>query len=167
MRKIMVAGYAIVGLIVLGELVSSCAERPRPQPLANVFATPTATASTPTLPPGAERFYAKHKTMPNLSSRTLTQLTTLFQPVRDTVWVARTADSTLAVGREKVTKQFPKAGAKLAVRQTIKIWISYGTKQPRSTYRPRVSDQDGNRNGNRDTHRNRGESRFCSRRWWC
>ncbi|MBT2232201.1 PASTA domain-containing protein [Nonomuraea sp. NEAU-A123] len=161
MSKIVVTGSAIVGLIALGALVNACDERPRP--LANAFTTPTATSSPTALPPEAERFYTEHKTMPNLSGRTLAQLTKLFQPVRDTVLVARTADNTLAVGREKVTKQVPKAGAKLAAGQPVKIWITYGTKRPRSTYRPHVPGRDGNR----DSHRDRGESRFCSRRWYC
>ncbi|MFI7610667.1 PASTA domain-containing protein [Nonomuraea terrae] len=167
MSKLKVAAGAIVGLIAVGALVDACDDPwgRRWQGDSAVTATPTTAASSaPALPPDAARFYAKHKTMPNVSGRTLAQLTKLLRPVRDTVLVARTADNTMPVGTEKVTKQLPKAGAKLAAGQQVKIWIRYGTKRPTPagvTARPDVNVPD------RDSNRNRGESRFCSGRWWC
>ncbi|MGJ6963601.1 PASTA domain-containing protein [Streptosporangium sp. G11] len=158
--KLKILFGAIIGLITLGALPDACAYR-MPS-LTSVPAIPTTKAASPTpaLPPEAARFYAKHKTMPNVSGWTLARVAKLFNPVRDTVLVARTADATMAVGREKVTKQLPKKGARLVAGQTVKIWIRYGTKRPTRkvpTTRPDVNVPD----------RDRGESKFCSRRWWC
>ncbi|AWS44504.1 PASTA domain-containing protein [Streptosporangium sp. 'caverna'] len=165
MSKLKILFGAIIALIALGALTDACDDRPRS--LASVPAIPmttTAASPTPALPPEAARFYAKHKTMPNVSGWTLTRVAKLFNPVQGTVLVATTADAKMAVGQQKVTKQLPKKGARLAAGQTVKIWVRYGTKRPtpkRSITRPDVNVPD------RDSNRDRGESKFCGRHWWC
>ncbi|GAA1690408.1 hypothetical protein GCM10009733_103260 [Nonomuraea maheshkhaliensis] len=174
MRAIKVTAGAVLGIIALGALVDGCSDRPS---YTAATATPTSTWA-----PEAQTFYAEHRTMPDVRGWSLKRLNKLFDPVRDTVYVAEKTSAKLLEGKSKVTKQEPAAGTKLVEGQTVKLWITVGTRpspatlaKQRKAERERERDREQYRerlrkagiDQDRNSHRDRGESRFCSGRWWC
>ncbi|MGW4422527.1 PASTA domain-containing protein [Streptosporangium sp. NPDC004631] len=106
---------------------------------------------------GEERkFYRKYQKMPNVVGWSQDRAEALFEPV---YWAA---DSTLKESRSvpentyRVLSQSPKAGKPLRVGQKVKLVVGFN-----------YGSLSGGGGTDFSGGNNSGESRFCSRRWWC
>jgi beta-lactam-binding protein with PASTA domain len=106
-------------------------------------------------------FYRKHKTMPKLVGWSEAKADRLFEPVRDVVDSASYKESSrVPVGKNQVIAQSPKPGRPLRIGQQIRLVIGYNYGSSSGT----GDLPDGNVNL---PNGRRGESRFCSGKWWC
>lgn len=101
-------------------------------------------------------WYRKHRTMPNVVGWTEDKADQFFKPVSDAVDSSNKESSKVPVGKDMVLAQFPKPGRPVKMGQKIKLVIGYN-----------YGTSSGTGDGNINVPNTRGESRFCSRRWWC
>lgn len=104
------------------------------------------------------KFYARHKKMPKVVGWSEEKAGRFFAPIRAVLDTDRRKSAKVPAGKDRVIKQSPKAGKRLKVGQPIKLVIGWNVDFSSST---------GDGDVNVKPNRNRGESRFCSRRWWC
>ncbi|MFC4587325.1 PASTA domain-containing protein [Sphaerisporangium corydalis] len=104
-------------------------------------------------------WYRKHRKMPNVVGWSETKADGLFDVVDSTVDSASKESTRVAVGKDVVLAQSPKPGRPLRIGQKIKLVIGYNFGMSSGT-----GDLP---NGNLNPPNGRGESRFCSHRWWC
>jgi beta-lactam-binding protein with PASTA domain len=104
------------------------------------------------------KFYARHKKMPKVVGWSEEKADRFFAPIRDVLDTDRRESKKVPSGKDLVIKQSPKAGKRLKVGQPIKLVIGWNL----GDYSSSTGDGDVD-----VPNRNRGESRFCSRRWWC
>lgn len=104
------------------------------------------------------KFYARHKKMPKMVGWSEEKADRFFAPIREVVDSDRRESAKVPADKYLVIKQTPKAGKRLKIGQPIKLVIGYNP----GDYSSPTGDGDVD-----VPNRNRGESRFCSRRWWC
>ncbi|SEG89093.1 PASTA domain-containing protein [Nonomuraea solani] len=110
---------------------------------------------------GEERaWYDKHRKMPKVVGWSEEKAERFFEPIEAAVTDSTSRESkNVPAGKHLVISQSPKAGKPLKLGQKIKLVIGYN-------YEPSTSNSTGSTDI--DVHvGNGGESRFCSRRWWC
>ncbi|MFC3544237.1 PASTA domain-containing protein [Nonomuraea ferruginea] len=105
------------------------------------------------------KFYHRHKKMPKVVGWSDEKVDRFFEPIGEVFETDLRESSKVPIDKRRVIKQSPKAGKRLRVGQQITLVIGYNVADYSST------DYDY---GDGDLpDRNRGESRFCSGRWWC
>ncbi|GII88791.1 hypothetical protein Ssi03_67810 [Sphaerisporangium siamense] len=106
-------------------------------------------------------FYKRHRTMPNVVGWSEGRADDLFDPIDAVVVSSNRESAKVPVGQNRVIAQAPKPGTRLRIGQKIKLVIGYNYSSTTS------GGGDGGVNLDVDVDRNKGESRFCSKRWWC
>ncbi|MBB5627272.1 PASTA domain-containing protein [Sphaerisporangium krabiense] len=106
-------------------------------------------------------FYKRHRTMPNVVGWSEDRADDLFEPIDATVVSSNRESAKVPVGQNRVIAQAPKPGTRLRIGQKIKLVIGYNYGSTTS------GGGDGGVDLDVDVDRNKGESRFCSKRWWC
>jgi hypothetical protein len=109
-------------------------------------------------------FYKKNRTMPKLIGWDDDRMGEFFEPIRPLVTTSWKESTAVPVGMQRVIAQSPKPGARLNIGQKVKlvIGVNYGT----MTGGGGGGSTGNDTNVDVDIDRN-GESKFCSKRWWC
>ncbi|WP_405395408.1 PASTA domain-containing protein [Microbispora hainanensis] len=108
-------------------------------------------------------FYRKHRTMPKVVGWSEDKADSFFEPVRWTVDDTLRESSSVPEGVHKVIAQSPRPGTRLRIGQTIKLVIGYNLGSTSSA----GGGGGGSWNVDVNVNHGGGESRFCSKRWWC
>ncbi|MEU7746733.1 PASTA domain-containing protein [Nonomuraea sp. NPDC049158] len=149
-------------------MISSCHDKtdciifrmsPKPGAVVEKFGEASVTWAT-----SEERtWYNKHRKMPKVVGWSEEKAERFFEPVEAAVDDTATRESRkVPAGKHLVLAQSPKAGKPLKLGQKIKLVIGYNYESSTSTGDMRYGNTDI------DVHvGDGGESRFCSRRWWC